>query len=44
MKVQQFKMRVYMILYAIWYHLYIFKNVTNTHGGVLLLVKFQALV
>ena len=24
---------------AIWYHLYNFKNVKNTHGGVLLLVK-----
>ena len=27
--------------YTIWYHLYNFKNVKNTHGGVLLLVKFQ---
>ena len=27
---------------AIWYNLYNFKNVKNTHGGVLLLVKFQA--
>ena len=26
---------------AIWYHLYNFKNVKNTHGGVLLLVKLQ---
>ena len=26
----------------IWYHLYNFKNVKNTHGGVLLLVKLQA--
>ena len=25
---------------AIWYHLYNLKNVKNTHGGVLLLVKF----
>ena len=24
-----------------WYHLYNFKNVKNTHGGVLLLVKLQ---
>ena len=24
---------------AIWYHLYNLKNVKNTHGGVLLLVK-----
>ena len=25
---------------AIWYHLYNLKSVKNTHGGVLLLVKF----
>ena len=28
---------------AIWYHLYNLKNVKNTHGGVLILVKLQAL-
>ena len=28
---------------AIWYHLYNLKTVKNTHGGVLLLVKLQAL-
>ena len=28
--------------WAIWYHLYNLKNVKNTHGGVLLLVKLQA--
>ena len=27
---------------AIWYHLYNLKNVKNTHGGMLLLVKLQA--
>ena len=27
---------------AIWYHLFNLKNVKNTHGGVLLLVKTQA--
>ena len=27
---------------AIWYHLYNLKNVKNTHGVVLLLVKLQA--
>ena len=27
---------------TIWYHWYNFKNVKNTHGGVLLLVKLQA--
>ena len=26
---------------AIWYNLYNLKNVKNTHGGVLLLVKLQ---
>ena len=25
-----------------WYHLYNLKNVENTHGGVLILVKLQA--
>ena len=30
------------MLCAIWYHLINFKNVKNTHGGVLLLVKLQA--
>ena len=30
------------MLCAIWYHLYNLKNVKNTHGGVLLLVKLQA--
>ena len=28
---------------AIWYHLQNFKNVKNTHGGVLILVKLQAI-
>ena len=28
--------------YAIWYDLYNLKNVKNTHGGVLILVKLQA--
>ena len=27
---------------AIWYHFYNLKNVKNTHGGMLLLVKMQA--
>ena len=27
---------------AIWYHLYNLKNVSSTHGGVLILVKLQA--
>ena len=31
-----------MTLCAIWYHLYQLKNVKNTHGGVLFLVKLQA--
>ena len=31
----------YVMRCAIWYHLYNLKNVKNTHGGVLLLVKLQ---
>ena len=31
----------YMMRCAILYHLYNFKNVKKTHGGVLLLVKLQ---
>ena len=27
---------------AIWYYLYNFKNVKNTHGGVLILERLQA--
>ena len=30
------------MLCAIWYHLYNLKNLKKTHGGKLLLVKFQA--
>ena len=33
---------VYVMFCKIWYHLYKLKNGKNTHGGVLLLVKFQA--
>ena len=29
------------MFWAIWYRLYYVKNVKNTHGGVLLLVKLQ---
>ena len=37
------QMRGYTVMRcAIWYHLYNLKNVKNTHGGVLLLVKSQA--
>ena len=32
-----------MMFCAIWYHLYNFENTKNAHGGVLLLVKLQAL-
>ena len=31
----------YVMLCPIWHHLYILKNVKNTHGGVLLLVTLQ---
>ena len=33
---------VFVVRCAIWYHLYNLKNVKNTHGGVLILVKLQA--
>ena len=32
----------YVVRCAIWYHLYNLKNVKNTQGGVLILVKLQA--
>ena len=32
----------YVMRCAIWYHLYNLKNMKNTHGGVLHLVKLQA--
>ena len=32
----------YMVLCAIWYHVHNFKNVKNTHGGMLISVKLQA--
>ena len=32
-----------MMLCAIWYHYYNLKNVRNTHGGLLHLVKLQPL-
>ena len=34
------KAKIYVLCCAIWYHLYNFKNVRNTHGRVLLLVNF----
>ena len=36
------KSRQFVVRCAIWYHLYNLKNVKNTHGGVLILVKLQA--
>ena len=35
--------RLYVVLCAIWYHSNNLKNVKNTHGTVLLIVKLQAL-
>ena len=32
----------YVMVCPIWYYFYNLKNVKNTHGGVLLLVKLQA--
>ena len=37
-----YKKVFYVMFCTIWYYLYNFKNVKNTHGGVLLLVKLQA--
>ena len=34
--------KIYVMRCVIWYHLYNLKNVKNTHGGVLILVKLQA--
>ena len=36
-------MKTFVMLCVIWYHLYNFKNMKNTQGGVLMLVKLQAL-
>ena len=36
-------LHMYVMLCAIWYHLYNSKNVKNTQGGVLLSVKLQAI-
>ena len=33
---------IFVVRCAIWYHFYNLKNVKNTHGGVLILVKLQA--
>ena len=35
-------LRYILLFCAIWYHLYNLKNVKNTHGGVIILVKLQA--
>ena len=37
-----FKSQTDVMFCAIWYHLHNLKNVKNTQGGVLLLVKLQA--
>ena len=34
--------KIFVVLCAIWYHSCNLKNVKNTHGGVLLLLKLQA--
>ena len=38
---QGFVKEPYVMFCAIWYHLCNLKNVKNTHGGVLVLVKLQ---
>ena len=35
------RVKVCQMLCAIWYHLFNFKKVKNTHGGMTLLVKLQ---
>ena len=35
------RIAIFAVRYAIWYHLYYLKNMKNTHGGVLHLVKLQ---
>ena len=37
-----YKVESYVVHCVIWYHLYNLNNVKNTHGEVLILVKFQA--
>ena len=34
--------KLFVMRCAIWYHLHNFKNVKNTHGGVIIFVKLQA--
>ena len=36
------RLKILVMCYAIWYHLYNLKSVKNTHEGVLLLAKLQA--
>ena len=36
---RSFQYKILNMHWAIWYHLYNLKNVKNTYGGVLLLVK-----
>ena len=40
--IKSFITSTYVVICAIWYHLFNLKNVKNTHGGMLLLVKLQA--
>ena len=40
---RRFRNQIIVVLCAIWYHSYNSKNVKNTDGAVLLLVKLQAL-
>ena len=39
---QIFDLSIYETLCVIWHYLYNSKNLKNTHGGVILLVKLQA--
>ena len=41
-EIKRFPIYIFVVRCAILYHLYNFKNVRNTHGGLLLLVKLKA--
>ena len=42
-KIQKIHSQIYVVRCTTWYHLYNLKYVRNTHGGVLILVKLQAM-
>ena len=42
-KIQKIYSQIHVVRCTTWYHLYNLKYVRNTHGGVLILVKLQAM-